>query len=91
MAKRPVHKRRPQSGRGFVQCGHFSEKGGGGFCKCGRPQCLVQKNFGFFEFFGVSARTRVEGGWASADILRTKGVNFSRFCADVFYGRTLSS
>jgi len=31
------------------------------------------------------------GGWASADILWTKGegVNFSRFCADVFYGRPL--
>jgi len=31
-------------------------------------------------------------GWASADILRTRGraVNFSRFRADVFYGRPLS-
>jgi len=29
------------------------------------------------------------GGWASADILRTRGVKFSRFCTDVFYGRPL--
>jgi len=35
------------------------------------------KNFGFFEIYGVSTRTREEG------------VNFSRFCADVFYGRPL--
>jgi len=38
------------------------------------------------------------GGLANADILRTRaetlrGVNFSRFCVDVFYGRppTMSS
>jgi len=34
---------------------------------------LDAKNCGFFEINGVSARTR--------------GVNFSRFCADVLYGR----
>jgi len=29
------------------------------------------------------------GGWASANILQTRGVsvNFSQYCADVFYGR----
>jgi len=37
---------------------------------------FVQKNFGFFEIYGVSARTR--------------GVNFSRFCAEAFYGRPLT-
>jgi len=31
------------------------------------------KSFGFYEIYGVSARTK------------GKGVNFSRFCADVFY------
>jgi len=36
------------------------------------------KIIGFFEIYGVSART---GG---------EGVNFSRFCADVFYGRPLT-
>jgi len=30
-----------------------------------------------------------KGGWASADILQTRGrVNFSRFCAYIFYGRS---
>jgi len=31
------------------------------------------------------------GDWASADIFRTRGegVNYSRFCRDVFYGRPL--
>jgi len=50
-------------------------------------------SFEFFEIYDVSARTRGgEGSWASADIFRTRerGVNFSRFCADVFYGRPLS-
>jgi len=47
------------------------------------------KNFGFFEITGVSARTRGKG----VEPVRTKGegVNFSRFCADVFYGRPLTS
>jgi len=36
------------------------------------------KTFGFFKILSVSARTRGEG------------VNFSRFCADVFYGRPLN-
>jgi len=42
------------------------------------------KNFGIFEIYGVSARTREEG----VEAVRTRGVggvNFSRFCADVFY------
>jgi len=54
------------------------------------------KNFGCFEIYGVSARTMEEaifqcGHWASTDIFRTRkeGVNFSRFCVDVFYGRLL--
>jgi len=37
------------------------------FFRCVRPHFVVQKKFGFFEIYGVSARTR--------------GVNFSRFCA----------
>jgi len=44
------------------------------------------KNFGFFEIYGVSARAR------GVEPVRTffghgEGVNFSRFYADVFYGR----
>jgi len=38
----------------------------------------------FFEICSVSART---WGWASAD--KGEGVNLSRFCADVLYGRPL--
>jgi len=45
-----------------------------GFFRCGRPHFLEQKNLRFFEVYGVSARTKEEGGWASAD--KGKGVNF---------------
>jgi len=44
------------------------------------------KNLGFFKIYGVSARG------SGVEPVRTKGegkVNFSRFCADVFYGRPL--
>jgi len=49
------------------------------------------KTFGFFEIYGVSSRTRGEG----IKPVRTfcgqgEGVNFSRFCADIFYGRPQS-
>jgi len=43
------------------------------------------KNFGFFEIYGVFARTR--GGWASADIFRTMG-NGGQFFA-ILCGRPL--
>jgi len=69
-----VHKRRPQLG------GLSSADRGRGLFRCGRPHFLAQ-NIGFFEIYGVSARTRgVEPGG---------GVNFSRICTDVFYGRPL--
>jgi len=47
------------------------------------------KTLKFFEIYGVSAQTM---GWASANILwtRDEGISFSRFCADVFYGRPLT-
>jgi len=48
---------------------------------------FVAKNFGFFEIYGVSARTReVEPVRA---FFGQEGVSFSRYCADVFYGRPL--
>jgi len=31
------------------------------------------KKFGFFEIYGVSAQSRGKGGWASANILQTRG------------------
>jgi len=82
-----VHKRRPQSVR---VCPMWTFCRQGGFFRCGRSHFLAQ-NVGFFEIYRLSAWTRGEDGWASADILRTRGegVNFSRFCADVFYGRPL--
>jgi len=51
---------------------------------------FLRKNFGFFEIHGVSARTRRGGG---VKPVRTffgqegREINFSRFGADVFYGR----
>jgi len=30
--------------------------------RCGRPRFLEQKNFGFFEIYDMSVRTREEGG-----------------------------
>jgi len=48
------------------------------------------KNFEFFKIYDVSARTKGKRGLASAEILRTReGGQFSRFCADVFYGRSI--
>jgi len=49
------------------------------------------KNIEFFEIYGVSARTK----WEVEPVLTFfgqggEGVNFSRFCADVFYGRPLT-
>jgi len=50
------------------------------------------KNFGFFKIYCVSARIRGEKGLNQCGHFSDKreGVNFSRFCADVFYGRPLS-
>jgi len=47
------------------------------------------KNSGFFKIYGVSARTRGEGGLSQCVQFANKGVNFSRYCDDVFYGRPL--
>jgi len=51
---------------------------------------LVQKNPGIFEIYDVSARTR--GELSQCEHFSDKErVNFSRFYADVFYGRPLKS
>jgi len=42
-----------------------------------------EKHIGFFEIYGVSARTR------GVESVR-EGVNFSPFCADDFYGWPLT-
>jgi len=82
-----VHKRRPQSGVG--------RRSGLSSADILRTRWVFQirasalygaKNFGFLKINGVSARTR------GIEQVRTffgkgeKGVNFSRFCADVLYG-----
>jgi len=78
-----VDKRHPQL-EGVIQCGHFADKGGASDADV---RTFWRKNFGFLKMYGMSARTR--WGRASADILWTSGreINFSQFCADVFYGR----
>jgi len=38
-------------GEGFVQYGHFSDKGGG-FFRCGSSHFLVQKKTGIFVIYG---------------------------------------
>jgi len=50
------------------------------------------KNFGFFKNFGVFARTRGERKLSQCGhFVDKEGVNFSRFCADVFYGRPVNN
>jgi len=51
-----VHKTCPQSGgRGFVHCGHFSDKG---ILQMRTSVLFGTKNFRFFVIYLVSARTR---------------------------------
>jgi len=52
-----------------------------GFFRCGYSQFLMQKTSNF-EIYGVSARTKGEGGLSQCE-QGGSGVNFSRFCADV--------
>jgi len=50
------------------------------------------KDSGFFEIYIVSARTIGGEGLSLCGHFADKGerVNFSRFCADFFYGRPLT-
>jgi len=63
----------------------------GGFFRCGHPHFLAQKPSVFSKFL-VCVHGQVEG----VEPVRIfygqmgKGVKFSRFCADVLYGRLLS-
>jgi len=58
-----------------VQCGHFVDKGGSSDADARTFPCKKTSDFSKFMVFA-----RTSGG---------EGViNFSRFCADVFYGRT---
>jgi len=83
-----VHKRRPQS-EGVVQCRQFADKGKS---SSDADVCTFwcKKLWIFQNLWWV--RTEKEGvGWAMqcghfSD--KRGGINFSRFCADVFYGRS---
>jgi len=80
---------RSQGEGGFVQCGHFSDKG---ILQMRTSALFGAKYFGYFEIYGMSARTReneVEPVRIFCD--QVKGVNLLRFCADAFYGRPLKN
>jgi len=79
-------------GGGVCPVRTFCRQGGEGGSSDADVRTFWRKNLGFFEIYGVSAAIKGREGWSSMDILRTRGegVNFSRFCADVFYGRPLN-
>jgi len=61
--------------------------------KCGQGKAvsaLFGAKTGFFEIYGVFVRTREVGGLSQCGHFRTREVNFSRFCVDIFYGRLLT-
>jgi len=58
---------------GFVQCGHFSDKGRGFRCE---RSYFYAKNLRFFEFYGVSARKGDKQGEMSANFLRFLQMSF---------------
>jgi len=62
-------------------------QGGEGFLKIQTSTFFRVENFGFFEIYFVSVRTRENQCGHFAD----KGVvfGFSQFCANVIYGRSL--
>jgi len=76
--------------QGVVQCGHFTDKLG---LQMRTSALFDAKNFGFFEIYGVSVRTKgVRTYCRQCRHFADKGereVNFSRVCADVFYGQPL--
>jgi len=72
--------------QGVVQCG----QGGRGFHQIRTSALFDAKNFRFFEFMVCPHRQGRKG----VEPVRTfceqgRRVNFSRFCADVLYGRSL--
>jgi len=73
-----VHKERPQSEGGSLSSADiFDIFQTRGFFRCGRPHLWCKKRRIFWKLCCV----RTDKG---------EGVNFSRFCADVIYGRPLS-
>jgi len=78
-------KRCPQSeGRGFLQYGHFSDKGEGFLIWC-KNHCCFQK------LWCVRTNNGREGSSQREQFSDKERVNFSRFCEDVFYERSRKS
>jgi len=71
---------------GIVQCGHFAARGASSDADV---RTFWSKNLRIFEIL-VCPHGQVGGGLSQCGHFADKGVNFSRFCADVFYGRPLS-
>jgi len=89
----PVHKRRSQSeGRGLSSADILwtREKRGSSDANV---RTFWYKIFRIFRNFWCVRTDKGEGLWAIADIFRTRGgrVNFTQFCADVFYGQPLTA
>jgi len=82
---RAVHKRRPKSGKdGYFQCGHFADKEGGGSSDA-NVRLFGAKNIGYFEIYGVFARTRERGLSQFGHFADKEWVNFLQFCADFLW------
>jgi len=64
-----------------------------GFFRCGRLQFLAKKKLMFFRNFIVCPYVQRERGLSQCGHFSDKvgGANFSRFCADVLYGQSLTA
>jgi len=65
-------------GEWVVQCGHFADKG---FLLDANARTFWRKNLWIFQNLWCVRTDFADKGW---------GIHFSRFCADVFHGRSLS-
>jgi len=77
-------------GEGVVQCGHFSDKGGGGSSDVD-VRTFWCKSSDFSKFMVCPREQRGRGlNQCGHFANKAEGVNYSRFCADVFYGLPLT-
>jgi len=63
--------------------------GQGGSLRCGCPHFLMQKTSDFQNLWCVRTEKGGEGVEPVRTFCRQRGVDFSRFCTDVLYGRPL--
>jgi len=76
---------RSQGGRGFCPVRILRTRGEWGFFRRGRLHFLEQKTLDFSKFLVCP---HGQGGFSQCGQGK-RGGNFSRFCANVFYGRPL--